>query len=365
MLNTNINLGGKSIALTILFLFWSVPIMVSSLLLLAGIDAILCIVEIILYISNEGTPFITKMYIVIFFLTLINLLVVIFVRAIIPYLTYKLKKYNWIVYMCNFSTQCNSDDLIQMFDYCIPLEIFNEIKYDSARELNLFEEKLEAEDYDAVALLLSGKHHRSCKLRLTVRYMSLRANYWYIGTLLNNQYCMNDIFNALCNCGQNINFRFVDALLEHVENKIGSADLDIDVHPASINLLDYILTKIYTVDDILSKLDAYLIRALNHRNVHIDGVKILLKHGANPDGNLLIKIAKQQQGTEILDVLLQHGGDVTVNDHYIFRYSIAEKRHVLATYLANKYSFYHVMSDEDKLVGHISNISGMKSANNC
>lgn len=374
MLTTNINFGGKIVALTILALFWLGSAAVIMLLLFVFTDIIftmIMFVGIMLHISGEYVPIcVVKFYVAFLLATLVNIFVIVFTYVIIPYLVHKLEKYNWLVYMCNFHTQSNSDYTMEMFSDYVPTEIFNELLFPCSLELDLFEEKLASQDYDAVALLMSYKHNREYKFELTVEHMNDHANYQCIDILLDSRYYLSDIFNAVFKNAGNINLNFVDALLERGGNRVKLEKFN-SIRVQNVQhmiLLDYILTKVKAINN-SNVLDANLVRMLNDEcyKINANSVEILLKHGANPsidNGSLLIRSAKQQN-IEILDLLLAYGGDARVNDDYLFRYSIVEKNHVIAKHLAKKYSFYHISQDGDMLTGNILGAPAIGSANNC
>lgn len=372
MLTSNINFCGKIIALTLLALYY---VGYATLCLAGGFViinipfTILALIATILYSIGENRAiYIIRYYVLCLAVTLIDVSIATITLVIIPYLVHKLKKYNWLIYMCNFLTPSNSDALLHVYSSYVPIEIFSELKYECDLELELFQERLFAEDCGAITLMLGYPYNRLRKFEWTVHHMNNGSNYQYIDALLNNQYYLADIFSTLGNLKENINLQFVDALLIHGGNEIRPEYFDIKIRSTRMILLDYILTKLGPTSsrNILDRLDAYLVQILCEYSTNIDSVRMLLKHGANPnvdDGSLIIKSSKQQS-IEILDLLLQYGGDITVNDHYVFKYSTVEKKRVLATYLANRYSFYHVMSDGDNLIGTISNVLTIKNANN-
>lgn len=373
MLDTSINFGGKigAIMVRTLFLIGVVALYVLSLLLI--IDFFWTIVAITGFMlrvtgANESSFFII-FYVAMLALTLANVSIIVFIYVAIPYLVHRSNKYNWVIYMCNFNSQSSSDYLVELFANYIPIEIFSELKYASPLEMNLFEESLATEDYDTVELLLSYKHGRSDKFKLIIKHMNDNdANYCYIDTLLNNQYYLADIFDALLHM-TNLNLKFVDALMEYGGDQMKLEDFICKMQNSNhALLLDHILTKQGPTDDpnILNKLNADLVCALNNGG-SVSNVEILLKHGADPNvdnGSLIIGSAKQSN-IDILKLLLEYGGDVTINDNYLFRYSIAEKNHTVAEYLANTYSFYNILRDGDNLVGNILSVPVTKNANNC
>lgn len=328
----------------------------------------------ILYLLDQSETstmlnFIIKFYVRFALMSFVYVITIVFILVVIPYLIHKLKKYNWIIYMCNFHARSTSDYLIDVFSRHIPIEIFNELKYPTNYELNLFDERLSANNYNAITLLLQCKHHRAHKFDSIMKCAHDNSNHQYIGTLINNGYHLHDIFNAALHNFKSIKLQFIDALLECGKNTIELEKLNIRVDNTNhMNLLDHILTNI-NMDthncNIESKLNRYLLQSLNSQHfININSVKILLKHGTDPNinnGSLLIKVAEQQKA-DVLDLLLAYGGDATINDHYLFKRSIARQDCIIARCLVNKYSFYNVLENKDNLTGHISNIRTMKSA---